>query len=471
MNRGLNIHNANTNLISTADLCGQRILGMSGSLTNWINTGNAGTLDSFRKTNYAELKKEKRRKKFLNALKLSIVALGLTAAGVLIFKNKTKISQFCKTTINKFKSKFQASSNNADKGFLGTLKDKIKNLFKNRKVLNDSVSASNPIIKTSDSIVDEVVSNQPKASDAIVDKMPEVKSLETSKVSVLPSLNPPEERLLLEAPKEQETLIIVPKRKAKEPLITPRVIELGPSNEKTSEVLSDTELEDIKVLCGYDTAKNINVDNFEADFKQAKEVIDLSSYEVARLADKQDECVHAAQNEEARELAKKLQEDYRAILNQQSYTLPDEAFDFAAGAELKKGQIIRFYDPQTNEVYGAPYLVGKSGNLTPLVGEDMPTTGKRIIIKSKQDELPPIKCVEPLDKVFMDEARALCKNAPLIEISEEELINGAKPKFDFANWAKKRKSRPELQRYRAEYMNERLEDAQHMIKVPKRPKK
>ena len=119
MSRGLNLNNSNSKLISAADYGGQRLLGLNYSLTNWINTGNMAKIDSFEKTETKnKTTKNKKEKKFnlQNAIKITIAALGLAAAGILIFKNK-----------NKLKNSFESPDL---KNKFNELSENIKNIFK-----------------------------------------------------------------------------------------------------------------------------------------------------------------------------------------------------------------------------------------------------------------------------------------------------------------------------------------------------
>ena len=91
MGNGVNI--SHSNHVSTIDMCGQKVLGMSGSLLNYINTGNPGPAlsnDSFNKAKKPEIK-EKKKTNFGAIIKGSIVALSVVAGGCLIFANRNKL--------------------------------------------------------------------------------------------------------------------------------------------------------------------------------------------------------------------------------------------------------------------------------------------------------------------------------------------------------------------------------------------
>ena len=108
MNNGVNLRNGG--LISTADLGGQRILGMSGSLINYINTGVATPLDSYQASKNIQVNKNKPIN-FEKALKVAIVGLGVVATALLFVKKgdiekiKNTASGFFTKTTDKIKRK------------------------------------------------------------------------------------------------------------------------------------------------------------------------------------------------------------------------------------------------------------------------------------------------------------------------------------------------------------------------------
>ena len=80
--------------MSTADLGGQRVLGMSGSLTNYINTGVATPIDTYQPA--LNRKKAQNKSRIIDTLKLGVVALAL-ASGCAIFIKKGDIQKFAKS--------------------------------------------------------------------------------------------------------------------------------------------------------------------------------------------------------------------------------------------------------------------------------------------------------------------------------------------------------------------------------------
>ncbi|MBQ4647186.1 MAG: hypothetical protein IJB79_07545 [Candidatus Gastranaerophilales bacterium] len=130
MSRGLNINNANSNsnLMSTADLGGQRILGMSGSLTNWINTGVATPLDSFSRSQKNNPKEKNKKFDIAKALKIAVITLGLAAGGVLLFKNKAKIGEIFSNLTKKADTPKKPTTSKQD-GFFGKLAKDIKKAY------------------------------------------------------------------------------------------------------------------------------------------------------------------------------------------------------------------------------------------------------------------------------------------------------------------------------------------------------
>ena len=80
MGNGVNLGNRNN--VSIADMCGHKVLGMSGSLTNYIMTGDTSSVDSFRRTN------KKTVRKILISLFISI--LFISAFSVIAFAQETQ---------------------------------------------------------------------------------------------------------------------------------------------------------------------------------------------------------------------------------------------------------------------------------------------------------------------------------------------------------------------------------------------
>ena len=97
------VNNTGYNLMSSADLCGQRVLGVNGSLKNWINTGSADVVVTS-KNNQAK-QKEPKNNNFSSVLKGAIIALGAVSAGALLFNGKkVDFSKFKKYLSDAFSS-------------------------------------------------------------------------------------------------------------------------------------------------------------------------------------------------------------------------------------------------------------------------------------------------------------------------------------------------------------------------------
>lgn len=127
MNNGVRL-GADNNLISTVDLCGHKVLGMSGSLWNYINTGNSAPADDFKKSSKKSDKKtpvknEKKEKKEIDYKKLVkclIIALSAIAGVCLIYKQK-------------------------DSAFMQKIKKGFSNLFSNAK--KTDIEGAKPLTK------------------------------------------------------------------------------------------------------------------------------------------------------------------------------------------------------------------------------------------------------------------------------------------------------------------------------------
>jgi hypothetical protein len=81
-------NNSNSQILSSADTCGREVLNMGGSLTRYINTGNAGSLDSFEKNPKEDTTKNKRQ--FTHTVKNLLTAGLLGICAVVIGKNCSK---------------------------------------------------------------------------------------------------------------------------------------------------------------------------------------------------------------------------------------------------------------------------------------------------------------------------------------------------------------------------------------------
>ena len=99
--------NKNYPYMTTADLGGHKILGMSGSLTNYINTGNSAPVKYVTRDELA--KKQKNKKTFSNILKLAVVGLAAFCGGKYLFKKKPDLKNIKilnKNNLESLKNKF-----------------------------------------------------------------------------------------------------------------------------------------------------------------------------------------------------------------------------------------------------------------------------------------------------------------------------------------------------------------------------
>lgn len=108
---------SSTPMMSSIDMCGREVLGMSGSLINYINTGNPYGCDSFNRPTDIVTKEPKNKKKLVQVLKWGITGVTLVAAGIYVFKKKpsfeeiknlpNKVFQFLKGGFEKIGNKFK----------------------------------------------------------------------------------------------------------------------------------------------------------------------------------------------------------------------------------------------------------------------------------------------------------------------------------------------------------------------------
>ena len=242
MNRGLNINSTNSNLMSTTDLCGQRVLGMNGSLINYINTGNAGSIDTFRRTTPKNEEKQKKKINFGNIVKVAVAGLGIVAAGTLLYKNSAKVKKIFDSafdSLRNFKDKHFNSiePENVDrpkKGFFERIRDNLNQLFRD--------DAKDTKLK------DGVSSIASEASDTVEKPKPKRKLFNRKKSSkgagvsagfssaeqIKPQVNPLDEV----------------SQNLNSGAGSKKIGENVSDEIKLTEPLSDKELEDIKVLCG-----------------------------------------------------------------------------------------------------------------------------------------------------------------------------------------------------------------------------
>lgn len=105
--------NLNIGIPSVADLGGQRVLNMSGSLTNWINTGNAGTLDTFQSGNQVATVNNKRKNKNIgNVIKIALGSVAAVATGIVAVKLGKKYNLLDSAKVTEFKGKISGFFDN-----------------------------------------------------------------------------------------------------------------------------------------------------------------------------------------------------------------------------------------------------------------------------------------------------------------------------------------------------------------------
>ncbi|MBE7707484.1 MAG: hypothetical protein E7Z88_02130 [Cyanobacteria bacterium SIG27] len=118
--------------MSSADLCGQRVLGVNGSLKNWINTGSADVVVTS-KNNQAK-QKEPKNNNFSSVLKGAIIALGAVSAGALLFNGKkvdfSKFKKYLSDAFSSFKTSKPAKALDKAVEDVGIEAQKVKKSIK-----------------------------------------------------------------------------------------------------------------------------------------------------------------------------------------------------------------------------------------------------------------------------------------------------------------------------------------------------
>ena len=126
------VNNTGYNLMSSADLCGQRVLGVNGSLKNWINTGSADVVVTS-KNNQAK-QKEPKNNNFSSVLKGAIIALGAVSAGALLFNSKkvdfSKFKKYLSDAFSSFKTSKPAKALDKAVEDVGIEAQKVKKSIK-----------------------------------------------------------------------------------------------------------------------------------------------------------------------------------------------------------------------------------------------------------------------------------------------------------------------------------------------------
>ena len=290
MNRGLNINNTNSNLMSTSDLCGQRVLGMNGSLVSYINTGNAGSLDTFKRSTPKNEEKQKKKINFGNIIKVTVAALGVVAAGVLAYKNFPKVKKIFEPILNSAKDLKDKHPDLIDskkpdaskKGFFELFNENLNKFSKTdtcaqknpdaskkgffelfNENLNKSSKADNSKLKNVEeprkSFFQELNENLNQFFKGNSKDAKSKKSVASSAFEATEAVEKPKPTRKVykkkKAPQAKDTLTLqtdshIPSTfEQVKPKSKKSTLKTG-DDIKLTEPLSDKELEDIKVLCG-----------------------------------------------------------------------------------------------------------------------------------------------------------------------------------------------------------------------------
>ncbi|MBR5304830.1 MAG: hypothetical protein IKU37_08405 [Candidatus Gastranaerophilales bacterium] len=161
--------NLNIGPQTTADIGGQRILGMSGSLTNWINTGNAGRVDTFQRRHRTTFEDNNKKRKNEIIKKVAIFGAGLAAS---IVGLGVAVKHLAK-----------GKSVNIDSDDLGgkNLLNRLKEFFNSPKTKKPKAAVSS----AASDAASEVVPNVTRKGKKIVSKLNEKANFKTIKFEVV----------------------------------------------------------------------------------------------------------------------------------------------------------------------------------------------------------------------------------------------------------------------------------------------
>jgi len=383
MGNGVNLGNRNN--VSIADMCGHKVLGMSGSLTNYIMTGDTTPVDSFRRTNKKTVRKNKIN--LSNILKIAVAALAFASGCALIFKGKVKpenLKKFFSGSFDSFTKSFKdfKTKFNFKMPKVEFKKPKIKKAQK--KLFMDEIAilpfrkskhAVKPdemsdVIKTRALKTNKVVQNEatkPKIKyepqkdiwgrNVLVDLIKKkVKSASKAGVIKEASVEPTKKMLinadaplLLEAPKGHVDEIVIPKNKRQ-----PKVRKVQP---KTPDVI---ELEAPKQPLMLEAPK---IDSNDAVDKKVKRQPrtpkqPLKTPDVIELE---------APKMSVDEIIKEVK-SWGSVEE-----TPKEYFDVM---QWEKGQKFRIYDPVSKQKLGYRYVIDENLNPQPIIPKETKASKK-----------------------------------------------------------------------------------------------
>lgn len=380
MGNGVNISQGN--LVSVTDMCGQKVLGMSGSLLNYINTGNAGTLantDSFQKTTETPNKKQKTKKSIdiQKILKFGAIAFSSAALGVLLFSKLTK-----KPNVEGVKETKK-------------LWDKIKGFFKSNK--NGELKDTADMLKAAGDDVGKIINGQtPSALSCpkpqftpYVDNQDMDEPLEKLMKEKAAKANAPQSKIedAVEVVKENvnERLgLPIPKAKVsrKKPTIQPKTPDVIPLGEAQAQNAADNVIKATDVEVKKKALKSVK--------KQAKVETIPNTQVVDKVVMPEEKLQELAQNVQQKvkiepieidvdDINLKLQKRSNSLNNYESQLIKrklikdDAGFDYVNRYAWHEGDKFRIYNPETGEKIGVRYQIGKNGEVIPLIPKGKPT--------------------------------------------------------------------------------------------------
>lgn len=395
MGNGVNISQGN--LMSVTDMCGQKVLGMSGSLLNYINTGNAGTLpkaDSFQKTTETPNEKQKKHINFQKILKFGTIAFSVVAFGTLLFsklakKPNVKEAKESKKIWDKIKGFFKANKTGELKKTADELKaagDDIGKIINGQtpQALPPSKPQFTPQVDNQDKSepLKKLFEERMSKNNALEDKAEEV--VEVAKENV-------QERLGLPAPKAK---VKTPRKKPTVQPKTPDVILLGEAQaqstsnniKKAAEKVEKNATEPVKKQ-----AEKVKKNVAEPVKKQAK----VETVPNTQIIDKvvMPEEIREKLSKEAQKNAEKIEpieidvddinlrlqkrnnnlDNYDSQLIRKKLMKDDADFDYVNRYMWSKGDKFRIYDPELKKDIGYRYQINEDGSIKPLIQKSKPT--------------------------------------------------------------------------------------------------
>lgn len=389
MGNGVNISQGN--LMSVTDMCGQKVLGMSGSLLNYINTGNAGTLpkaDSFQKTVETPNKKQKKHINIQKILKFGAIAFSVIALGILLFSKLAKKGnvESAKEPIkiwDRIKEFFKPNKTNnsapkVDTDELKDVADKLKATGDDiGKIINgqtsSALSSSKPkFIPCDDNQdVDEhlktLVRERITKTNVSQDKLEDV--VEVAKENA-------QERLGLPAPKVK---IKTPRKKPTLQPQTPDIIILGESQAQSTTNNIAKVADEVKKNVSQTVVKQPQVETVPNTQVIDKVVVpDEIREKLAQEAQKKAEKIEPIEID-VDDINLRLQKrnnslnTYDSQLIKRKLMHDDDGFDYVDGYAWSKGDKFRIYDPKLKKDIGCRYQINEDGSIKPLIPKTKPT--------------------------------------------------------------------------------------------------